>query len=159
MEFFSIGVYNCTEKDFFEKLTDNKIDTFCDIRHRRGVRGSKYSFVNSNKLQEKLNRLGINYGHVIDLAPTQEIRDLQKSTDLANKELKSERQKLGETFVINYNNKILNKFNFDTFFENLDQIGSSRIVLFCVEEFPEACHRSIVANVLHNKYHYKITHL
>ena len=55
MEFFTIGVYNSTEKEFFEKLTQNNIDTFCDIRQRRGVRGSKYSFVNSNRLQQRLN--------------------------------------------------------------------------------------------------------
>lgn len=57
MEFFTIGVYNSTENEFFNKLTQNNIDTFCDIRQRRGVRGAKYSFVNSNRLQEKLNDL------------------------------------------------------------------------------------------------------
>jgi len=46
MEFYTIGVYNSTEKEFFDKLTKNNIDTFCDIRQRRGVRGSKYAFVN-----------------------------------------------------------------------------------------------------------------
>src|ERR1700712_2283107 len=123
MEFFTIGVYNSSEENFFEKLLKNNIDTFCDIRQRRGVRGAKYSFVNSNKLQEKLADLGISYGHILDLAPTQEIRELQKIADFKNKELKSERQKLGGTFVINYNDKILSKFNFDLFFENLDQLG------------------------------------
>ena len=68
MEFFSIGVYNSTEQEFFDKLTDNRIDTFCDIRQRRGVRGAKYAFVNSNRLQAKLNELDIRYGHIIDLA-------------------------------------------------------------------------------------------
>jgi len=159
MEFFTIGVYNSTEKEFFQKLVNNKIDTFCDIRQRRGVRGAKYSFVNSNQLQQKLSQLGINYGHILDLAPTQEIRELQKATDIENKELKSERKTLGKTFTINYEKKILKKFHFDLFFENLDQIGSSKVVLFCVEEQPEACHRSIVANELLNKYNYKITHL
>ncbi len=53
MEFFTIGVYNSSEKEFFDKLLENNIDTFCDIRQRRGVRGAKYSFVNSNRLQQK----------------------------------------------------------------------------------------------------------
>jgi len=57
MEFYTIGVYNSTEQEYFKKLTDNNIDTFCDIRQRRGVRGSQYSFVNSNRLQAKLNEL------------------------------------------------------------------------------------------------------
>jgi len=41
MEVYTIGVYNSTEDLFFKKLIDNKIDTFIDVRQRRGVRGSK----------------------------------------------------------------------------------------------------------------------
>ena len=100
MEFYTIGVYNSTEKDFFEKLASNNIDTFCDIRQRRGVRGSKYSFVNSNRLQAKLNDLEIKYGYIQGLAPSTEIRDLQKEIDLEKGDLKSERQVLGKIFVI-----------------------------------------------------------
>jgi len=159
MEFFTIGVYNSTEKSFFDKLMENNIDTFCDIRQRRGVRGSKYSFVNSNRLQQKLNDLEIKYGYIPDLAPTTEIRELQKEIDLGNGELKRERQELGKVFIIEYKNKILKNFDFDKFFESLDQIGASRIALFCVEEHPEACHRSIVSDKLMNNYNYKITHL
>lgn len=159
MEFFTIGVYNSTENEFFDKLTQNNIDTFCDIRQRRGVRGAKYSFVNSNRLQEKLNGLGIKYGYIQDLAPTTEIRELQKEIDAEKGELKSERQELGKVFVIEYKNKILGNFDFEKFFENLDNIGANKIALFCVEEHPEACHRSIVANKLSEKFNYKITHL
>jgi uncharacterized protein (DUF488 family) len=159
MEFFTIGVYNSSENEFFNKLTENHIDTFCDIRQRRGVRGSQYSFVNSNRLQEKLGALGIKYGHVLYLAPTQEIRDLQKNVDQINGELKRERQKLGQVFSIEYSNRILSKFDFDDFIENLDKVGANRVVLFCVEEHPEACHRSIVANKLVELFNYKITHL
>lgn len=159
MEFYTIGVYNSTEKEFFNKLTDNKIDTFCDIRQRRGVRGAKYSFVNSNRLQEKLNDLEIKYGYIPNLAPTSEIRELQKEIDLEKGELKRERQELGKVFVIEYKNRILKKFDFDNFLENLKQIGASRIVLFCVEEHPEACHRSIVTDSLSNNYNFKINHL
>lgn len=105
MEFFTIGVYNSTEKDFFGKLIENRIDTFCDIRQRRGVRGAKYSFVNSNRLQQKLNDLEIKYGYVPELAPTTEIRSLQKEIDLEKGELKSERHKLGNVFIIEYINE------------------------------------------------------
>ncbi|HLK30998.1 MAG TPA: DUF488 domain-containing protein [Puia sp.] len=159
MEFFTIGVYNSTENEFFNKLTQNNIDTFCDIRQRRGVRGAKYSFVNSNRLQEKLNDLGIKYGYIQDLAPTTEIRELQKEIDAEKGELKSERQELGKVFVIEYKNKILGNFDFEKFFENLDNIGANKIALFCVEEHPEACHRSIVANKLSDNFNFKITHL
>jgi uncharacterized protein (DUF488 family) len=159
MEFFTIGVYNSTEKEFFEKLTQNNIDTFCDIRQRRGVRGSKYSFVNSKRLQQRLNDLEIKYGYIPDLAPTTEIRELQKEIDEEKGELKRERQELGKIFVIEYKNRIIENFDFEFFFESLDQKGANRIALFCVEEHPEACHRSIVAEKLMNNYNYKINHL
>lgn len=159
MEFFTIGVYNSTENEFFDKLTQHNIDTFCDIRQRRGVRGAKYSFVNSNRLQEKLGGLGIKYGYIQNLAPTTEIRELQKEIDAEKGELKSERQELGKVFVIEYKNKILGNFDFEMFFENLDNIGANKIALFCVEEHPEACHRSIVANKLADNFNFKITHL
>ncbi|ASO07130.1 DUF488 domain-containing protein [Arenibacter algicola] len=158
MEFFTIGVYNSTEQEYFKKLTENSIDTFCDIRQRRGVRGAKYAFVNSNRLQEKLNELYIKYGHVIDLAPTSDIRDLQKEADAQQGELKRDRNKLGKVFTIAYKDRILSNFNFDSFIEKLDDVGANRVVLFCVEEKPEACHRSIVTDKL-EKLGYKITHL
>ncbi len=158
MEFFTIGVYNSTEKEFFDKLTQNNIDTFCDIRQRRGVRGAKYAFVNRNRLEQKLSELEIKYGYVPDLAPTTEIRELQKEIDEEKGELKRERQELGKVFVIEYKNRILKNFDFDKFFESLDQIGASRVALFCVEEHPEACHRSIVSDKL-NALGYNITHL
>ena len=158
MEFFTIGVYNSTEQEYFDKLTDNRIDTFCDIRQRRGVRGAKYSFVNSNRLQQRLSELEIKYGHVLDLAPTTNIRDLQKEADAQQGELKRDRNKLGKVFSIAYKDRILSKFDFNSFLEKLDEVGAVRIVLFCVEEKPEACHRSIVTDRL-EKLGYQITHL
>lgn len=158
MEFFTIGVYNSTETEYFDKLTENKIDTFCDIRQRRGVRGSKYAFVNSNRLQEKLNELDIKYTHVIDLAPTTEIRELQKEADTQQGKLKRDRNKLGKTFITEYKYKVLSKFSFNNFIDKLDEVRANRVVLFCVEEKPEACHRSIVTDKL-EQLGYKITHL
>ncbi|MBR8706231.1 hypothetical protein IX307_000884 [Bacteroides pyogenes] len=158
MEFFTIGVYKSTEEDFFKKLTDNNIDTFCDIRQRRGVRGSEYCFVNSNYLQQKLHELDIKYRHVINLAPTSEIRDLQKRADLQAGEQKRNRNKLGKVFTVAYKEKILNLFDFDYFIKQLSDIEANKVALFCVEEKAEACHRSIVADKL-EKLEYRVTHL
>ena len=158
MEFFTIGVFNSSEKEYFNKLTDNHIDTFCDIRQRRGIRGSEYSFVNSNRLQSKLIELDIKYGHILELAPTTEIRELQKESDNQLGEHKRDRKTLSKVFIIAYKNKILNKFDFGSFIEKLDNIGAKRIVLFCVEEKYEACHRSIVSDKL-EQLGYNVTHL
>ena len=159
MEFFTIGAYNSTENDFFSKLINNHIDTFCDIRQRRGVRGAKYAFVNSRRLQEKLIELGINYIYNQELAPTNDIRELQKSADQQNKETKRERMKLGECFSNEYKSRILDGFDFEGFIKNLNIGEAHRIVLFCVEEHADACHRSIVAQQLKEKYSYNINHL
>jgi hypothetical protein len=81
---YTIGVYGLTEDDFFQKLLVNQIDTFCDIRRRRAVRGAQYAFVNSKRLQDKLGKLSIKYVYEIGLAPTNEVRELQKKSDELN---------------------------------------------------------------------------
>ena len=40
---YTIGVYGLTDNEFFQRLVDNKIELFIDIRQRRAVRGSKYA--------------------------------------------------------------------------------------------------------------------
>jgi uncharacterized protein (DUF488 family) len=145
MEIYTIGVYNSSEDTFFKKLIDNNIDTFIDVRQRRGVRGSKYSFVNSIKLQEKLSKLNIKYIHQLDLAPSTEVRDLQKKADLQKNELKQNREGLDDTFKNAFKNLILNRFDSKSFIQNLQLQKSSKIVLFCVEEKACACHRSLIA--------------
>ena len=159
MIFFTIGVYNSTESDFFSKLVSNNIDSFCDIRQRRGVRGAKYSFVNSKRLQNKLAKLDIKYAHIPDLAPNHEIRDLQKFADKQKGEFKRERQELGDVFKTEYMGRVLNNFDFESLIQTLENIGAKNIVLFCVEEQPEACHRSLVAEKLIHDFGFEITHL
>lgn len=148
---FTIGVYNSTEDSFFRKLVENKVDVFCDIRLRRGVRGSLYKYVNCNYLQCKLEELGIKYIYIKKLAPTNEIRQKQKEADKLNNETKKLRTSLGEIFVNEYNKQILDNFDFDVLINELNEVGAQNPVFFCVEEKAEACHRSLVAKVLSNK--------
>jgi len=159
MTIYTIGVYGSTEQEFFNKLIENRIDTFCDIRQRRGVRGSEYVFVNSNRLQSTLAKLDIKYRHILELAPKTEIREMQHEDDMKHGEKKRDRNQLGNIFSLAYKNKIIQKFDFDNFIDKLDEIGANRIVLFCVETKPEACHRSIVANELSNRYSFEIINL
>ncbi|HWZ16566.1 MAG TPA: DUF488 domain-containing protein [Mucilaginibacter sp.] len=159
MEFFTIGVYNSTEKEFFGKLTENRVDTFCDIRQRRGVRGAQYAFVNSTRLQMKLAQLGIKYEYVAGLATPVEIREIQYHADHEKKELKRERKSLAPEFIAAYKAKVLNTFDFDVLIENLRQLNAKRIALFCVEEAAAACHRSIVAEKLSKDHGFAIINL
>jgi uncharacterized protein (DUF488 family) len=158
MDIFTIGVYGSTEQQFFEKLSKNKIDTFCDIRQRRGVRGSQYAFVNSKRLQDKLAEMGISYSYLKDLSPTKEIREKQKEADKRNGIQKKDRTRLGNVFINGYKEHIAD-YDFGALVEMLNNMGADKVVFFCVEESPYACHRSIVAERLHKLFGFRITHL
>ena len=158
MEIFTLGVYNSTEQQFFGKLAENHIDTFCDIRQRRGVRGSQYAFVNSQRLQQKLSEMNISYNYLKDLSPTKEIREKQKEADKLNGIQKKDRTRLGEVFVNGYKEHVKD-YDFGALIERFTDMDAKRVVFFCVEESPYACHRSIVADKLHKIFGFKITHL
>lgn len=148
IKIFTIGVYNSTECSYFNKLTENNINLFLDIRQRRGVRGSQYKYVNSNYLQAKLQELGIKYEYIKELAPTKEIRQMQKDADQRNGETKKQRTTLGSVFASEYKRQILANFDIKNLSKRLSDLGDINVVLFCVEEHAEACHRSIVASKL-----------
>lgn len=148
IKIYTIGVYNSTEDSYFSKLRDYNIDLFCDIRQRRGVRGSQYKYVNSNYLQSKLQELGIEYKYIKELAPTNEIRQKQKDADKANGETKKQRTSLGPIFKAEYLKQILEPYDIEKLAKELQASGAKNIVFFCVEEHASACHRSLVAQAL-----------
>lgn len=154
----TIGVYGFDEQSFFGALLDAKIDTFCDIRLRRGMRGSTYAFVNSEYLQRRLSELGIRYIHLKELAPTQAIRDMQKQADAKQGIAKHLRTGLSEIFIQSYQQECLSVYDSQHF---LTEIGPAAKVigLFCVEREPEACHRSLVAQKLSQELHIPLQHI
>lgn len=159
MKLFTIGVYGSTEESFFQSLVDNKIDTFCDIRQRRGVRGSQYAYVNSNYLQARLEKQGIKYVYEKALAPTNEIRQKQKDDDKRTGMDKKHRTELGLVFKSEYTKNILDVFDIDELNHRLELIGANNVVFFCVEQFPKACHRSLVTARMARLYNYEVNHL
>jgi len=156
MQFYTIGVYGSTEEEYFRKLQDYNMDLFCDIRQRRGVRGKKYSFVNSIRLQNKLKELNIDYLHIKELAPTKKIRSKQKEDDKQKNILKRDRHMLGDIFINEYNDCILKNYNFDDLLSYIEKNNYHNIVFFCVEKEFNACHRSLVAHKLKNQYNFDI---
>lgn len=147
IKIITIGVYGFDESSFFEALRKAEVDTFCDIRSRRGVRGATYAFANSMRLQARLAELGIRYIHRKDLGPTKTVREKQAAADKATKIAKRKRTALGEAFIEAYHTECLAAFEPQNL---LDELASdARVVaLFCVEKVPEACHRSLVADKL-----------
>jgi uncharacterized protein (DUF488 family) len=139
-------------------LLQAKVDTFCDVRWRRGVRGARYAFANRERLQAKLQELGIHYLYRRDLAPTPAIRAIQEEDDKARGVLKREREQLARGFVEAYEQQCLAQFDGQTFIEQLGK--DSRVVaLFCVEQEPDACHRSLIAQHLVNKLEIQVIHI
>ena len=147
MKFITIGVYGFSEAAFFGALQQAGVDTFCDIRWRRGVRGAEYAFANCARLQKRLTELGIRYLHFRDLAPTPALRQRQAEADKAEGTTKRKRSALGEVFVTGYRQERLSTFDSGRFVEQF--AAEARIVaLFCVEKEPAACHRSLLAERL-----------
>ena len=108
------------------------------------MRGSKYAFLNKSRLQQSIHSIGKEYRHIRELAPTTEIRTLQRQKDAFGGVLKRERVVLSKEFVEAYKCQILETaFDIEAFCDALEDVES--MVLFCVEERPEACHRSIAA--------------
>ena len=147
IKIITIGVYGFDETGFFDALCKSEVDTFCDIRSRRGVRGATYAFANSKRLQTRLAELGIRYIYRKDLGPTKIVREKQAAADKATKTAKRKRARLGEAFIEAYHTECLAEFDPQSLLDELE--SDARVVaLFCVETAPEACHRSLVADKL-----------
>jgi len=155
---FTIGVYARTESEFFDRLLQAQVQVFCDIRQRRGVRGGQYAFVNSQRLQRELAARGIQYRYFKTLAPTKQIRDAQKKADAAAKQPKRTRTALDEGFQRRYTEEVLAGFDSGRFAAEFGP-ETSRIVLFCVEAEPAACHRGLVAARLQKDWGVAVEHL
>ena len=158
LNFVTIGVYGSTQEAFFDALQRAGVDTFCDIRWRRGVRGSEYAFVNSARLQRRLAELKIRYFHFRDLAPTPELRKRQDEADKANRTAKRKRTALSDGFVQAYRQEHLSGFNAHKFLERLGAKAKT-VALFCVEREPAACHRSLLAERLEQDLGISVLHL
>jgi uncharacterized protein (DUF488 family) len=140
----TIGVYGWSGNAWIRALKNAGCDALVDIRARRGVRGSAFTFANSTRLQVLLEEANIRYYHRPELAPSQAVRDSQTSTDHESATLKRDRTSLTPAFVRGYEAET----------EGVDwtalavDLNADRPCLLCVERVPAACHRSIAARHL-----------
>ena len=141
----TIGAFGWSEAGFFDALVETRVGLFCDVRRRRGVRGAEYAFVNSARLQARLEELAIPYVHRLDLAPSEEVRRVQAEADAREGIAKRSRSQLGDAFVAAYTAEHLTDFDAQGF---LDTASTRPVCLFCVEREPAACHRSLLAAAL-----------
>ncbi len=158
MKIITIGVYGFDEASFFRELQQAGVDTFCDLRWRRGVRGSEYAFANSARLQKQLAALGIRYVHARELAPSPELRRRQYEADKQAGTTKRKRAALSEAFIASYRKEYLGRFDPRKFLKSLGT-DARTVALFCVEREPAACHRSLVAERLQSQTGVEVRHI
>ncbi len=154
----TIGVYGFDEEEFFDALAGARVDLFCDVRRRRGVRGARYAFANSQRLQARLAEMGIRYLHRQDLAPVAEVRHAQYAVDKAQKVAKRQREALSPEFVAAYQTQVLADLDSRAFVESLPP-DAQVVALFCVERAPEACHRHLLADKLAQDLGLEVEHI
>lgn len=140
------GVYGFTAESFENAIVAAKPDVFVDTRRRRGVRGKRYSFANSQRLQEMLAHHDITYVHHKDLAPTQDVINHEGEIDDEHNIARHDRDSLSDEFVKEYSQEVLNDFNASAFIESLGDV--ERVLIFCVEKTPSACHRGLLADAI-----------
>ncbi|MBN1666823.1 MAG: DUF488 domain-containing protein [Anaerolineales bacterium] len=147
LKIVTIGGYGFNSDTFFATLQAAGVQVFYDIRWRRGMRGADYAFANAQRLQSRLESLGIQYVHRRDLAPSPDIRARQVAVDHSEKVAKRKRSTLSPEFIAAYREGILADFAPQVFLAGVPN-GVQVIALFCVERYPAACHRSLLAERL-----------
>lgn len=153
----TIGVYEFDAESFLQALRRAGITQIIDIRQRRGVRGPQYAWANSRRLQALLADAGIDYAHHPELAPTTELRQLQYREDAREKVGKRSRIHLAPEYARRYTEEILDSAPLEALVEQLPRDGMA--ALLCVEASAQACHRSLVAQRLAERFGFAVVHL
>lgn len=158
MRVFTIGAYGWTEVDFVQAVRDANPDIFADVRRRRGLRGHDYAWANSNHLQTLIADLRVPYVHRPDVAPSDATRRLEVKDAATAGIGYRERTSLCQEYLDAYGQEVLDAFDAGAFVASLgDDIDS--IMLFCVEQAPAACHRSLVAEQLADDLGAEVVHI
>ena len=153
----TIGVYDFDGAAFVSALDSAGVTQVLDVRQRRGVRGRQYAWANAQRLQARLADAGIAYVHHPELAPDTAMRELQYQEDDRRGEGKRTRSRLSEAYVAEYTREVLDLVPLDPLVAALPVHGIA--ALMCVEATAEACHRSLIAAALAQRYGFEVVDL
>lgn len=153
----TIGVYEFDAASFIRALDGAGVTKVMDIRQRRGVRGSEYAWANARRLQALLAEARIGYEHHPELAPDTELRQLQYRDDARQGVGKRSRLRLSPEYIRAYTDEILDIAPLEPLVRQLPVHGIG--ALLCVEATAEACHRSLVAARLAERFGFEVTNL
>lgn len=153
----TIGVYEFDAANFIRALDAAGVTQVIDIRQRRGVRGPQYAWANARRLQALLADAHIGYVHHPELAPDTELRHLQYRDDDRQGVGKRSRIRLSPEYIRAYTEEILDLAPLDPLVRQLPVHGIG--ALLCVEATAQACHRSLVADRLADRFGFELVHL
>jgi uncharacterized protein (DUF488 family) len=153
----TIGVYEFDASSFIAALDEVGVTKVFDIRQRRGVRGSQYAWANAQRLQRLLAEARIGYEYHPELAPDTELRQLQYRDDDRQGVGKRSRVRLAPDYIREYTEEILDLVPLDPLVRQLPVHGVG--ALLCVEATAQACHRSLVAARLAERFAFEVTHI
>ncbi len=153
----TIGIYEFDHARFIETLDEATVTQVIDIRQRRGVRGPEYAWANARRLQALLAGARIGYEYHPELAPDTELRQLQYRDDDRQGVGKRSRVRLAPEYVRSYTEEILDLVPLEPLVRRLPVHGIG--ALLCVEATAQACHRSLVADRLAERFGFEIVHL
>jgi uncharacterized protein (DUF488 family) len=153
----TIGVYEFDAASFIRALDGAGVTQVVDIRQRRGVRGSEYAWANAQRLQALLADARIGYEYHPELAPDTEMRQLQYRDDDRQGVGKRSRVRLSPEYVRVYTEEILDLAPLEPLVRRLPVHGIG--ALLCVEATARACHRSLVARRLADRFGFEVINL
>jgi uncharacterized protein (DUF488 family) len=153
----TIGVYEFDASGFVDALDEAGVTQVIDIRQRRGVRGAQYAWANSQRLQALLAGAHIGYEHHPELAPDTEMRHLQYREDDRQGVGKRSRVRLAPEYIRQYTEEILDLVPLEPLVRRLPVHGIG--ALMCVEATAQACHRSLVARRLAERFGFEVVDL
>jgi hypothetical protein len=150
----TIGVYEFDAPTFIRALDGAGVTQIIDIRQRRGVRGPQYAWANSRRLQALLADAHIGYEYHPELAPTTELRQLQYREDAEQGVGKRSRVRLASEYIRAYTEEILDIAPLEPLVRRLPVHGIG--ALLCVEATAQACHRSLLAQRLADRFGFQV---
>jgi uncharacterized protein (DUF488 family) len=153
----TVGVYEFDAASFIAALDKGGVTKVFDIRQRRGVRGPRYAWANSQRLQGLLAEARIGYEYHPELAPDTELRQLQYRDDDRQGVGKRSRVRLAPEYIREYTEEILDNVALEPLIRRLPVHGVG--ALLCVEATAQACHRSLVAGRLAARHGFEVTHI
>lgn len=153
----TIGIYDADLESFLAALRAADVALLMDVRQRRGVRGREYAWANAQRLQAAVADARIAYEHHKELAPTSELRHLQYAEDDRRGVGKRSRRELAASYVERYRREILDHADLESIVERMPHDRATAFL--CVERYPEACHRSLIAADLAAAYTLAVEHL